>query len=281
MTTPAMPTEEEIGAFIDGEIDPARMAEIAQLIEIDAVLASRVGAYRSDKLLIATTYGPFIDRPLPAAWVDRIQTRKSTSGSSGAFGGEAFGGGPFGRGTLGRGTFRGRALANRPAARIAAMAAAILLFVAGALVIRYSPTDEPIVAEALAARADSMPSRTVLTGEMLGTGAARNAALASTLGLDVKAPDLSRMGYQLTTMRVYDGVAGGKAVELSYQQPAGHRFTLYLRHPSSPPRVDLLNRHGLRICIWQDEVVGAVMTGEMSAGEMARLASLAYAGLTL
>jgi anti-sigma factor RsiW len=98
--------------------------------------------------------------------------------------------------------------------------------------------------------------------------------------MDVKAPDLSRVGYKLASMRIYGGIAGGKAVELSYRDGSDRVFTLYLRHPSSPPRVDLLNRDGVRICIWQDDVVGAVMVGRMSAGEMARIASLAYAGLT-
>jgi anti-sigma factor RsiW len=37
----------------------------------------------------------------------------------------------------------------------------------------------------------------------------------------------------------------------------------------------------MRICIWQDEELSTVMLGEMSAGEMARVASLAYSGLTL
>jgi anti-sigma factor RsiW len=37
----------------------------------------------------------------------------------------------------------------------------------------------------------------------------------------------------------------------------------------------------LRICIWQDDIIGTVMVGDMSAGEMARAASAAYAGLNL
>lgn len=37
----------------------------------------------------------------------------------------------------------------------------------------------------------------------------------------------------------------------------------------------------MQICIWQDEVIGSVMLGEMSAGEMARLASLAYSELSV
>jgi anti-sigma factor RsiW len=56
-------------------------------------------------------------------------------------------------------------------------------------------------------------------------------------------------------------------------------FALYLRHPSGPARFDQFKQGRLRVCIWQDEVLGTVMTGEMSAAEMQRLASLAYTGL--
>jgi anti-sigma factor RsiW len=97
----------------------------------------------------------------------------------------------------------------------------------------------------------------------------------------LKVPDMSKLGYQLAAIRVYSDVPGGKAVELRYRGGEDHVFTLYLRHPTSPARVDLLQRDNLRICIWQDEVIGTVMLGEMSAGEMARAASAAYAGLNL
>jgi hypothetical protein len=89
------------------------------------------------------------------------------------------------------------------------------------------------------------------------------------------------MGYRLAQIRVYDGVPGGKAVGLDYRDAQMHEFTLYLRHPSSPARVDLYQREGLRVCIWQDDVLGTVMLGEMSAAEMARIASLSYSGLNL
>jgi anti-sigma factor RsiW len=109
----------------------------------------------------------------------------------------------------------------------------------------------------------------------------RNQALANALAMNVKAPDLGKLGYQLAGIRIYSGVPGGKAVELRYRGEQNKVFTVYLRHPSSPPRVDLFERDGLRICIWQDDVIGTVMLGEMSAGEMARAASAAYAGLNL
>ena len=46
-------------------------------------------------------------------------------------------------------------------------------------------------------------------------------------------------------------------------------------------RFDLLRHGSTRVCIWQDNVVGAVVIAPMSAGEMMRVASSAYTALNL
>ena len=126
-----------------------------------------------------------------------------------------------------------------------------------------------------------MATQQVVDVSVSAPGEERNQVLSKALDMNVKAPDLGKLGYQLADIRIYSGVPGGKSVELRYRGEQNRVFTVYLRHPSGPPQVDLLQRDGLRICIWQDEYVGSVMLGEMSAGEMARAASAAYAGLTL
>jgi anti-sigma factor RsiW len=146
---------------------------------------------------------------------------------------------------------------------------------------RYIVTNEDaVIAEAFAARQDSTrPEQSVAVASIAPE--ARNQVLTMALSMMLKAPDLSRLGYRLENIRIYADVPWGKAAELAYRDDQNRLFTLYLRHPSSPPRVDLVERDGMRICIWQDDVLSTVMLGEMSAGEMARVASLAYSGLTL
>jgi len=250
------PGDEDLHAFIDGELDAARAAEIAARLESDAPLAARVAAFNADKAMIAQAYGGLDARPLPAEWLEMIGKRR-------------------------------RPKPVRPQRRLAtgfaALAASLLLVVVGWLAYRNMvvPQDDPIVAEALSARREAMVPELTLTADALPETAARNQLLTKTLATTLKAPDLGRMGYRLVSVQVYPGGAEGKAVELSYRDAAGRLFTLYLRRPSGPPRVDLTAKGGMRICIWQDDVVGTVMLGEMSAAEMARLASLAYAGLNL
>ncbi|HYM18116.1 MAG TPA: hypothetical protein VEU06_06095 [Micropepsaceae bacterium] len=249
-------SEQELHAYIDGELDEERRAEIAQLLAADPALAARIADFRSDKNRLERLYGGADPRPVPADWIKRIENREYD---------------------------RVPRLAPRLSVRmVGAMAASILIIIGAWLAFARGGTGEDaIVAEALAAHNDAMSAQQVADVAVTAAPDDRNQVVADALAMKVKAPDLGKLGYQLADIRIYSGVPGGKAVELRYRGEQNKVFTVYLRHPCSPPRVDLFERDGLRICIWQDDVIGTVMLGEMSAGEMARAASAAYAGLNL
>lgn len=59
--------EEDLHAFIDGELEPERARAVAAQIAADPALAAKVAAYQSDKALLAAHYGPLIARPVPLA----------------------------------------------------------------------------------------------------------------------------------------------------------------------------------------------------------------------
>jgi anti-sigma factor RsiW len=251
--------KEELHAFIDGELEPIRAAAFAKLVASDPALAARVAAFRSDKEQLDQIYGSLRDLPVPPEWLQRIRDASVPRRRS------------FSRVVFSRqGVF--------------AIAASLLLILRvnfGLVYERSLTTNEDAVsAEAFAARQDSTRPEQSLAVTSIAPEE-RNQVLTKTLSMMLKAPDLTKLGYQLANIRIYSGVPGGKAAELAYRDAQNRLFTLYLRHPSSPPRVDLVERDGMRICIWQDDVLSTVMLGEMSAGEMARIASLAYSGLTL
>jgi anti-sigma factor RsiW len=251
--------KEELHAFVDGELDPRRAAEFAKLVEADPVLAARIAAFRSDMKRLDQIYGTLRDLPVPPEWLQRIKDAP----------------------VLRRQLFSGAMFSRRG---ITAIAAGLLLLLTVNLWFVYErfvvTNQDAIIAEALAARQNSMRPEQSFAATS-GAPEDRNKVLTTALSMPLKAPDLTKLGYQLANIRVYSGVPGGKAAELGYRDAQNRLFTLYLRHPSSSPRVDLVERDGVRICIWQDDVLGTVMLGEMSAGEMARIASLAYSGLTL
>ena len=242
--------DEELHAFIDGELDAARNAEVADAARDDAALMEQIAAFRADKAMLAEVYAPLIDQKLPAEWLRQIRGEDRRRRSSWL-------------------------------APITAIAASIVLLIAGLSTYHRLPAngEEAIVREALAARADMLESKEVVAVASPSESGNANRILAAALRMRVKAPDLSRMGYKLETVRVYGNVPGGESVELRYRDARSRDFALYVRHPSSGVRFDQYKSAGLRVCIWQDDVLGTVMTGPISAAEMQRLASLAYTGL--
>jgi anti-sigma factor RsiW len=248
-------TTEELSAFIDCELDPARAAEIEKLIASNSELASRVAAFRGDQERLLQIFGPLRDVPTPPKLVQLVEERSVAQQARRS---------PYSQ----RGIF--------------ALAASLLLAIGlGLGYLRYFNTQEDtIIAEAVSARSDAVHAEQTYAANTFSSPDSGDRIVASTLMMNLRAPDLSRMGYRLQNVSVYSGVPGGKAIELGYRDGQNRLFTLYLRHPSGPARVDLLQRDGMRLCVWQDEELGTVMLGEMSAGEMARLASLAYSGLT-
>jgi len=243
--------DELLHAYIDGELREDARDAFEQNLAGDPELAARLALFEADKARLTQIYGTLAGGPLPARWLERIKTHAQPRPTPAWFSIEA----------------------------VAGIAAALMLLIGGSLVYRENvPHEEPIIEEALAARNDVLPLQASIPVSAANESAASH-ALASSLAMHVGVPDLSRMGYRLTGMRVYTSVPGGKAVELLYRHRDNRMFALYLRRPTGPARFDQFKQAGIRVCIWQDNVLGAVMTGEMSAAEMQRLASLAYTGL--
>jgi anti-sigma factor RsiW len=243
--------DEDVHALIDDELDETGRTRADAAIEAHPDLRERIAAYRADKARLVSLYGGGLNEPLPREWIDRIE----------------------------------RASARRPwhgqALGIAALAASLVLVLTGVLAYRQfaRPARDDVVADALAARADSLRPEAVIPVASERVAEAEAGVMTRTLATRVKAPDLSRMGYRLVGIDIYSEPA--RSFELRYRDGEGRIFTLYLRKSSGTPRFDQFEDKGLRVCIWQDDVIGTVMAGKMSAAEMQRLASLAYTGLTL
>lgn len=246
MTEHLRPSEEDLQAFIDGELDAAHAVRVEAAIQNDAELARQVHAYRADKARLAQLYGPLIERPLPEAWLATVANRNVIP------------------------------LPARPARRrfIGMAVAASAAVVAGGIVIFRElsvRSGEALLAAALSAHAQ-------IRG--VPAGAIPDGALANIVGVAVKAPDLSKMGFALVGMQTLDGPGGVPAAVLAYRDAGERVFTLYLRPSPGTPAFEMIKRGETRICLWQDDVLTSVMLADVSAAEMLRLASLAYSGLT-
>ena len=236
------PSQEELHAFIDGELPPARAAEVAAAVEHDAQLARLVAAFRADKVRLKEIYAPMLQTPVPEAWqrmIDPTQLKRPPVIDR--------------RGWM-------------------AMAASIVAAAGGWTVYRtlMAENDEAVVAAAIAARRDQSAAHETLSMADAGV------LMTQTLGLKLKAPDLTTLGFTLVNGRSYDS---RKAMKLDYRDAQARVFTLYLAPSSGKPRFEMTKRGELRVCVWQDDVMGTIMVADVSAGEMLRLASLAYSGL--
>lgn len=241
MTAASRPTDEELHALIDGELPHARAAEVENAIRDDAELARLVQAYRADKARLTQFYGHLIDQPIPGAWSAAIARH------------------PLARPV------------RRPSLAIMALAASIVVGLATGLVFMMMASPQATaVADALAAHGEAKQA----VGASAG-GQTPEDLIRTTLGMTLRAPDLSAMGYTLTAARV---AGDQEAVTLAYHDGA-RTFTLYLKASPGTPHFDMTRDGVTRICIWQDDVLSAIMLADISAAEMLRLASLAYTGL--
>ena len=242
-TRPA--SEDELHAYVDGALDSARHREIADILSANAVLAARVAQYARDRDALRLAVTSLSAGPLPAAWAARIKAATAP---------------------------------KRPAIlrRRYAIAASLALLVGGAATAWWWPEGDTILADALAIRNGTFGRGAFLPASLLADANTRDARLASALGLPVRAPDLQRFGFQLAAMELF-----AHAAQLRYADRKRRDLTIYVRPSDGTVRFDML-RHGVqRVCIWQDNVVGAVIVAPLSAGEMMRVASKAYGDLDL
>jgi anti-sigma factor RsiW len=242
-------SELELHAFIDGELPPKRAAAVEAAIASDPALAARVRAFHADKLALIAAYRPLADAPVPAALLATA-----------------------------------RAGPSRPARRRwgGYLAVAGAAAIAAGLLMTLTPrvASDPAIEQALAARDNAHPPSRELDGHDPAGVEAADRVMSAMLGNPVRAPDLSRAGFKLVSAEVY-GQNRSDAVQLRYEDDTRRLFTVFLRPPAGPDMFEVTQRGPVRICVWQNADLTAVMTGEMSTPELFRLASLAYSSLGL
>lgn len=246
MSGPVAPpsvSEAELHAFVDGALDAGRQAQVASKLGDDAALAARVAAYAADRDRLRAAFGRV--RPVPPDWARRIEAATARP-------------------------------TPRMLTRRTALAASLALAAGGAVVATKALLGgDTIVAAAQHARASEAAGRP-LSAAMLEDAGARDGALRAALGISVRAPDLHRFGFRLTRLEIL-----GHAAQLRYGDARARLLTIYVRPSDGSVRFDLLRDGADRVCVWQDDVVGAVIIAPMPAGEMLRVAAAAYGALNL
>ncbi len=270
--------DEDLSAFIDGELEAGRARLLERALHADPALAARIDAFAADRQNLAALYAPIAEAPIPDDWRTRIEAATAPESVSAPAQTAQQAGWQAGllRDAPARTSHRRPPVWRRRPALGLALAACLAVLAVATRLRPNTPATDPILTEAAAARRDLTPPHIRLTGLALADESARDATLRQATGLAVRAPNLAAQHFHLVELETYTNSAA-----LRYRSDTGQSLTLYVRPSAGPPRFDLLRDGAIRTCIWQDEVVGAVMMGDMTAGQMMRVASAAYLELNL
>ena len=253
MSAAMKPVEDaELHAYVDGQLGNDRAQEVVLFLEQNPVEAARVAQYAAQRRAMRASLQPRFDEAVPPRLrIDRVRAglhRKQMA------------------------RFRG----------IAAIAAAVLVCVVSGLIIYpriFGTAGEGLIAQAFEAREGGLSVERQLAASSVSTSEARDALAATALALPIRVPDLTPAGFTLSAIAIYPERDHAHALQLSYTDRQGKLFTVFLHRAGGADKFDLQRQGKMQICIWQNEDMGAVMLGEMSAKEMLKVATLTYGDL--
>lgn len=240
------PSEEELQAFVDDRLNPARRAEIADWLEAHADEAERIRALRAQRDAIEDAYGPLLDRPVPERLRAGVHTRADT--------------GPVWR-----------------------MAAMVALVVAGAVggwfandvLGAWQSATADLTREAV--RAHSLFTREKRHAVEVGADEQAHlvAWLSRRLEAELVAPNLEAEGYRLVGGRILPARDAGPAAQFMYETgEGGNRVTLYIEQDQLSPKAafEFSEHDGVSAFWWQDGPLAYVLIGEAPREDLLGLA---------
>ncbi|TWA64404.1 anti-sigma factor RsiW [Azospirillum brasilense] len=259
-TEPDAPvTEADLHAWMDGELPEDRRGEVERHLAGNPDLARRFERYRAQRAMLQETFGPLVDRPLPAALVP-----------------------PYTR-SAGRPAVRPRRWLTALAA-----AAVLLVFVAGGAGGWWLRGWSGGAGGGGAAFvADAVAAHRVFAVEVrhpVEVGADQEAHLvgwlSKRLGKPLQAPRLAAKGYDLVGGRLLSD-ARGPAAQLMYQDAAGRRITLYIRPASGAPDTSFrfAQDGSVQAFYWRDNGLAWAVTGDLDRVTLSGIAEEVYGAL--
>jgi anti-sigma factor RsiW len=241
-------TEEELHAYIDGELADDRRAAVEAWLAAHRDDAARVAAWRVQGDAIRATYGPVARESVPARLsLDRL--------------------------TVGRPERRWKQIAA---------AAAIVAFLAGAGAgwvghVLFRQSGQMMTTEAV----DAHKLYTVEVRHPVEVPGSESDHLAQWLsrrvGYTIAAPDLDRIGLKLVGGRLLPSLTGNGAAFFMYEGPSGERFTIYCRRTRAKESAFRYNAAGVvGSFTWVSDAVGYVVSGPADRARLQRVATTVH-----
>ena len=245
-------SDNDLQAFVDGRLAPARAAEVEAWLNERPDEASRIAALRQDRDALRATYGPIAAEPLPTRLVAAAER------------------------------------AHAPAWRRAA--AAVLLFAVGAAAgwaagyygRPHDPERPDVVRAAIGAHRVFIPEVRHPVEVSANEEAHLVQWLSKKLGHPLKAPDLSANGFRLVGGRLLSE-NGRPAALFMYENRYGLRITIYCVAEPAEGATAFRYREidGIAAFYWIDEKLAYAVIGKLQREKLLEIARATYAALEL
>jgi anti-sigma factor RsiW len=245
---PFVPGEEDIGAYVDGELPAERRVQMDAFLAEHPDAAAQVRDYVRQNELLHVLFDPVLTEPIP----ERLPSAPS------------------------RRDFR-------PLARLAAAIVYLLIGGAGGWLLHEWNTRQDTRTAQLPA--DAAVAHVVYTPEVrhpVEVTADQQthlvAWLTKRLGVTVRAPVLSGEGYELMGGRLLPSDRG-PAAHFMYQDSSGERLTLYLRATPDNKEVAAFrftHDDGVGVFYWIDRGVGYALAGQLERERLLAVANTIY-----
>lgn len=235
--------DDEIHAYVDGELDAQRAAQIEQCIAVDQALAESIQSIRSQSTRLHLAYDPVLDEPVPL----RLSA------------------------------------ARAPVARLSRYAAVLAWMSVGAAAGWFArdagtePKHVVLPRQAVVAHVAFAPEVRHPVEVTAAEEAHLVAWLSKRLGAKVKAPKLGAFGYELLGGRLLPE-SGRPGAQFMYQEAGGKRLTLYVSTDvdNRDTAFRYATENGVHVFYWIDQHLGYALSGDLPKAEMLRVARSVY-----
>ncbi len=236
--------ERDLHAFVDGQLDSRRRAEIERQLAADPQAAARVADYRRQNEALHALFDPVLDAPIPAAM---------------------------------------QATPRPPVwLRYAAMVGVLAVGISLGYTLpglAPAPDEGAVFLPRQAAVAHAVYAPEVLHPVEVTAAQEQHLVnwLSKRLGGKVRAPNLTAAGFELMGGRLLPG-NGTPAAQFMYQDAHGHRLTLYVRQmpDQDGTAFRFVEENGLGVFYWTDRGFGYALSGSQAKPVLLQVAELVY-----
>ncbi|MDE2088470.1 MAG: anti-sigma factor [Gammaproteobacteria bacterium] len=249
MSGPKQPIDEQdLHAYVDGRLEPARRAEVEAHLAQHADAAERVAAYRHQNETLRALFDPVLAEPVPEAL--RVPRRRPA----------------------------------RPWRYAATLAWVLVGGAAGWMIRGSGPTPVqhyvrvPLPQEAAMAHVVYAPEVLHPVEVPASQEAALVKWLSRRLGVPLRVPHLQAVGFNLMGGRLLPGDRG-PAAQFMYQDAQGRRLTLYVQinpRAKTPTAFRYAREDGVSVFYWIDGAMGYALTGQIGKEQLLRAAKSVY-----